>query len=127
MGKFGVTGKMELKEVNSKEKEKKTTFVDLWCNFKESCTLHGIGHVSLTHCFRGYVKKLSLISLVSVLMYDGLFLTEFINKKNFFCTGYYYIFDFDFLFFKWLLLLDKSMIVIIFNFRDLICNLHISG
>lgn len=100
MGKFGVTGKMELKEVNSKEKEKKTTFVDLWCNFKESCTLHGIGHVSLTHCFRGYVKKLSLISLVSVLMYDGLFLTdsEFINKKNFFCTGYYYIFDFDLLF-----------------------------
>ncbi|XP_034301154.2 acid-sensing ion channel 3 isoform X2 [Magallana gigas] len=56
MGKFGVTGKMELKEANSKEKkEKKTTFVDLWCNFKESCTLHGIGHVSLTHCFRGLI------------------------------------------------------------------------
>lgn len=87
MGKFGVTGKMELKEVNSKEKEKKTTFVDLWCNFKESCTLHGIGHVSLTHCFRGYVKKLSLISLVSVLMYDGLFLTEFIKKKISFVQG----------------------------------------
>lgn len=71
MGKFGVTGKMELKEANSKdEKEKKMTFMDLWCNFKGSCTMHGIGHISLTHCFRGYVKKKkhSVILLVSLLM-----------------------------------------------------------
>lgn len=58
MGKFGVAGKMELKEANSKdEKEKKKmTFMDLWCNFRGSCTMHGIGHISMTHWFRGYVK-----------------------------------------------------------------------
>lgn len=52
MGKFGVIGKMELKEVNLKEKkEKKMIFVDLWCNFKESCMLYGIGYVLFIYCF----------------------------------------------------------------------------
>lgn len=44
--------KMDLK----KGKENNTTFLELWNNFKGSCTMHGVGHMSFTLRFRWYVN-----------------------------------------------------------------------
>lgn len=53
---FAYLGKMENKMDLKKLKENNTTFLELWNNFKGSCTMHGVGHMSFTLRFRWYVN-----------------------------------------------------------------------
>lgn len=53
---FAYLGKMENKMDLKKVKENNTTFLELWNNFKGSCTMHGVGHMSFTLRFRWYVN-----------------------------------------------------------------------